>query len=144
MAADTPRARQHDNAIEPADVTLKGTSRADDDTGPVEVLTADVRAGETPSQDTLPTDEDLRLEAALVQRAHHTTNLEDWTTAGRRLRPGLESEAAAQGAGDEEDVDDAAEVDEAEEDGTDEEDEDEDMEDDEEDDEDEEEEDEKQ
>jgi hypothetical protein len=48
----------------------------------------DPRAGETPSQDIAPTDEDIRLEAALVERREHTTNIADWSKAVSRLQQG--------------------------------------------------------
>jgi hypothetical protein len=50
----------------------------------------DARAGETPSQDIPPTDEDIRLEA--LQRTHSTASpdVEDFREAARRVQPGLE------------------------------------------------------
>jgi hypothetical protein len=78
---------------------------------------ADARTLDTPSQDVLPTDEDIRLEAALVERRNHTTNLADWSEAGNRLQQAgnLESPARAEAApGEGGGVDDEDEVDEGE------------------------------
>ena len=82
------------------------------------------RAGETASQDIAPTDENLRLEAALVERRQHTTNLADWSEASHRLQPGGDIDAPERADVDEEDEDEDDEDDD--EDDEDDEDEDED------------------
>jgi hypothetical protein len=48
----------------------------------------DARAGDTPAQDVAPTEEDIRLEAALVERRKHSTNVADWLEASDRLQQG--------------------------------------------------------
>jgi hypothetical protein len=54
---------------------------------------ADARTGETPVQDVAPTDEDIRLEAALVERRKHSTNVADWLEASNRLQQGSAADA---------------------------------------------------
>jgi hypothetical protein len=85
---------------------------------------ADARTGETPAQDVAPTDEDIRLEAALVERRKHSTNVADWLEASDRLQQG--SAADATELAEDEDEDDEDEDEDESEEAEDEEDEDED------------------
>jgi hypothetical protein len=91
---------------------MAGSPRARS-TGKSPLETFDPRAGETPSQDIAPTEEDIRLEAALVERRRHTTNLSDWSEAGNRLQQGGGIGTPIERADDEdEEADDEEEADE--------------------------------
>lgn len=67
---------------------------------------SDARTLDTPSQDVAPTDEDIRLEAALVERRQHETTVSDFSEASRRLRATGDVDTPAPADADEEEDDD--------------------------------------